>query len=154
MDSVSWESYDHPHEEKSPEWYVIKWIIAGAAALVCIIFGNVLFGVLILVAAGTLSLLASRPVPIKTYTIDARGISINTELFKYSDILSHEFVDRGHDHLLVIDTKKALNPHLLIPIDDEAIDDVRMVFAEHGKDVQAHSRGIPLSHTLMELIGL
>jgi hypothetical protein len=154
MPPITWENYDHPHEEKSPEWYVLKWIIAGAAALVCIIFGNILFGILILVAAGTLSLLAARPVPMKTYTVDERGVTINTELFKYSEVLSHEFVDRGHDHLLVVDTKHALNPHLLISIPDEHIDDVRALFAEHAKDVPTHTRGIPLSHTLMELIGL
>jgi hypothetical protein len=154
MQPITWDGLDHPHEEKTPEWYVLKWIIAVAAALVCFIFGNILLGVLVLVAAGTLSLLASKPIPVKTYTVDERGVQIQSELFRYKDLRSYEFVDRGHDHLLVIDTNHTLNPHLLIPVDDEIVDDVRTAFDEYAKDVPKHERGIPLSHTLMELIGL
>lgn len=154
IDSVTWDGLDHPHEEKTPEWYVMKWIIAITAALVCLIFGNILLALLILVASGTLSLLASRPVPVRTYTVDARGVQISSEKIKFTEMISYEFVDRGHDHLLVVDTKKTLTPHLLVPIPDEYIDEVKEIFETHGSDVKKHERGIPLSHTLMEFVGL
>jgi hypothetical protein len=150
---ITWESYDHPHEEKSAEWYAIVWIAALAAFFVFLIFGNILLGLLCIVATATLTLLASRPVPMSTYTVDDTGLRIGHEHIAYRQMLSYEFVDRGHDHLLVIDTKKALNPHLLVPIDDEMVDEVKAHFAAH-EHLPKHERGIPLSHTVMELIGL
>lgn len=154
MEAVTWDGLDHPHEDKTPEWYVMKWIIAVAAALVAIIFSNILLGVLILVAAGTLSLLAARPTLHRTYTVDEHGVTISEHHTPFTAMHSYEFVDRGHDHLLVIDTKQVLNPHLLIAIPDEHIDDVHTFFTEHAKHLPTHTRGIPLSHTLMELVGL
>jgi hypothetical protein len=154
MDSITWDGLDHPHEDKSPEWFLIKWIISIALALICLIFGNVLLALLTLVASATLSLLTSRPVPMRTYIVDKHGITIGSERVTYKEMLSHEFVDRGHDHLLIIDTKKVLTPHLIIPIPDDHETDVRNIFEAHGTHVKKHERGIPLSHTLMELVGL
>jgi hypothetical protein len=149
-----WDGLDHPHEEKKPEWYVIKWIIAVGASLVALIFGNTLLGILIIVAAGTLSLLASRPHTYKTYVVDEHGLTISEMLVPYSRMHSYEFVDRGHDHLLVIDTKDVLNPHLLIAVPDEHLEEAHALFTQYANGVATHTRGIPLSHTLMEFIGL
>lgn len=154
MIPVSWQEYDHPHEEKSPEWYIVKWIIAVTVALLCIMFGNILLGVLVLVATGTLTLLALRTMPMQIYTVDDTGVYVGNEYIPYDTILSHGFLTGNSTTLLVIGSNTVLHQHILIPVPNDKVPHVRELFNMHAKNPEIEEQEIPLSHTIMEAIGL
>ena len=58
---ISWSAPEHLYVEKHTDWYWTVGIITLALAAVAFIFGQVITGILILVAALALTLHASRP---------------------------------------------------------------------------------------------
>ncbi|MBX9906724.1 hypothetical protein K2X96_02395 [Patescibacteria group bacterium] len=125
---ISWEAPEHHHTEKGSDWYWALGIITIAGAITTIIFGNVLFGVVILLAGLMTALISSRPPRTVTYSISVRGIRIGTELYPYSSLTCFYINEEHHHHLqLLIQTTSFFTPLLVIPMPDEALEDVEEI---------------------------
>src|SRR3989344_8977345 len=85
---IRWSAYEHEHIERSGDWFWALGIIAVSAALTSILFGNVLFAILILVAAFVLNLIARQPPALHDFEISDRGIRVSGELHSYEEILA------------------------------------------------------------------
>ena len=85
---LRWSAYEHEHVERGSDWYWALAIAAIAITITSILFHNLLFGLLILVAAFTLALLANTPPDIARFEISDRGIRINDILHRYDHIIS------------------------------------------------------------------
>ena len=149
---IIWSAYEHEHIERSSDWFWALGIIAVCAALTSIIFGNVLFAILILVAATTLALLAKRPPPFHEFEISERGIRISEEMHSYDEILSF-WVDTESEKepLLLVDTTKFMSPNLIIPIGDINPDAIRAILSERAEEVPMKE---PFFHKVLEFFGL
>jgi hypothetical protein len=150
---LTWEALEHAHVPKENDWYWSLGIITVALACVIFFFGNILFGVLILIAGVTFGILAKKGSPLVTFTIEAAGIRVNNAVYSY-DIFKHfAIVEREFDPpLIVCDTNVFLTPHLYIPLtDDIDVERVREKLAAHIPEVE---RGVPFVHRLTEAIGL
>ncbi len=148
---IIWSAYEHEHIERGSEWFWALGIIALCAALTAILFSNVLFAILILVAAGTLVLLARRPPPFHEFEISDRGVRISEDMHSYNEILSF-WVDTetGEEPLLLIDTTKFMSPNLIIPIGDIDPDSIRALLREHAEEVPMKE---PFAHKVLEFFG-
>ncbi len=86
--TLYWEALEHTHPQRGSDWYWVLGIVAGAGAVAAILFGNVLFAVVILLAAMTLAIFATRGPSMIPYTVGPRGIRIGDELYPYSTLES------------------------------------------------------------------
>ena len=55
-----WEAHEYIFQEKTSDWYWAVGIIAVSLAVLLIIFGNVLFALVVLIGSFTLSIFAAR----------------------------------------------------------------------------------------------
>lgn len=148
---LRWSAYEHEHIERTSEWFWALGIIAACTAFTALLFGNVLFGLLIIIAAGTLGLIASRPPEIHEFEIGERGIRVSDTLHSYDEIISF-FVDTELEKpLLLVDTVKFMSPNLVIPLDGADADEVRSFLKERVREVPMIE---PLSHKILEFFGL
>lgn len=149
---IIWSAYEHEHIQRGSDWFWALGIIALCAALTSILFSNVLFAILILVASGVLILLARRPPPFHEFEISERGIRISEELHSYNEILSF-WVDTENteEPLLLVDTTKFMHPNLIIPIGEIDPDSIRAFLREHAEEVPMQE---PFSHKVLEFFGL
>lgn len=148
---IQWSAYEHEHIERSSDWFWALGIIATCAALTSILFGNVLFALIILIAAATLALLAKRPPPFHEFELSERGIRISEEMHSYDEILSFWVETEADDEpLLLVDTKKPMSPNLIIPIGDVDPDAIRTLLREYAKEVPMKE---PLYHKVIEFFG-
>ena len=116
-----WQAHEYAFEEKSADWYWALGIIAVAAFIACVLFGNVLLGFVVLAAAAAIALQAAKHPRIHRFAIFDHGILIDQNLYPYEHMLHFsvlEYVDPTLPPALSIKTKSILNPHLLIPIED------------------------------------
>ena len=92
---IEWNAPAHHHFDRSPDWYWAVGIISFTAAALAFIFGNVVFGILILV--GTLALvLHTRMIPkINHYQINDRGVVIGDILYPFLTLESF-WIDTLH----------------------------------------------------------
>ncbi len=148
---IHWQAYEHEHVEREADWYWALGVIAICAALTSVLFSNVLFAILILLAAVVIAMIARTPPELHDIELGERGIRIGDTMHKYREIIAF-WVEPDHrdgPHLLV-DTTKVLSPNIIIPLNDTDPDAVRAYLLEHVEEREMHE---PLSHRILEFFG-
>lgn len=116
---LEWRGHQYSFEEKGSDWYWALGILAVAAIIACILFGNLILALVIAAGAGALALEAARPQREHYFAITDRGVVVDQNLYLFTDMLSFnvlEYADESLPPSLSIKTKNFLAPHLLIPI--------------------------------------
>jgi len=132
-----WEANGYIFEEKSSDWYWALGIIAVAAAVASILFGNVILALLIIVASGTLALTNMKRPQQHRFRITDEGVMIDENLYEYEKIVSFsvlEYIDPARPAALSLRTHYLLAPHLLIPIVGHDPVEIYEFFADHVED--------------------
>src|SRR3989338_9304849 len=115
---LRWSAYEHDHIERGSDWYWALGIATVSVAITSILLSDVLFAVLIVLAASTIALLARTPPELARFELSDRGIRVNDTLHRYDEIISFWVEDEHDDRpLLLVDTTKFLSPNLIIPIE-------------------------------------
>lgn len=149
---LNWSAYEHKHVPRGRDWFWALGIIAVSAALTSILFHNILFAVLILVAAGLLGMLANVPPDLVRFELSDRGIRIGDTLHRFEEIISFWVEEEGGEHpLLLVDTTKFMAPNLIIPLENIDPHAVRAYLREHAEEVPMKE---PIAHKILEFFGL
>ena len=148
--SLKWQAPEYIHYKRSNDWFWAVGIITICIAILAFIFGNALFGVLIILSAGILIFYVLRVPEDIMYEINNRGIMINKDLHPYLTIESFWIETRTGDPKIILKSKKALMPYIIIPIHDDSVDTVASVLSQilDEKEMQE-----PSSHKVMEYLG-
>lgn len=150
--TIQWSVYEHEHIERGSDWYWALGILAVCGALTSILFGNILFALVIVLSTVTLGIAARHPPILADIELSDAGVRINHRLHKFEDIISFwvEKNEHGTRPLLLVDTKKWLAPNLIIPIEHVEPALVRAYLKERTKEVRMHE---PVSHKILALFG-
>lgn len=149
---LRWSAYEHEHIEREKNWFWALGIMAVCVALTSALFGNILFGILILVAAATLGILARTPPPLVEFELSDRGIRVGTTMHRYEEIISFWVEDHNVDPpILLVDTTKWMSPNLVIPIEHTDHKAVRAYLQERAEEVPMKE---PVFHKILEFFGL
>jgi hypothetical protein len=150
-DTLTWDTLEHHHGEKSSDWYWIIGVIALSLAVLCIIFGNVLLGIFILLGAITAGIHAAHPPKLIHVELNPRGILVEKTLYRYDHLDSFWIEEHKDPHNIILQSKKFLMPYIIVPINPHIhIDDVRAYLLLHLKEVEHHES---LAHEFMEYLG-
>src|SRR3990167_8815034 len=150
--TLRWSAHEHEHVPRDSNWYWALGILAACVALISVLFGNVLFAILILVAAATLGILATTPPPLIEFELSDRGIRVGGTMHRYEEIISFWVEDHDADPpVLLVDTVKWLSPNLVIPLTDVDPGQVRAFLTERAEEVPMKE---PVWHKVLEFFGL
>lgn len=151
-ENIHWSGYEHEHKEKTADWYWALATIAVSTALISVVLGNVLFGVLILAAAGALAAIASREPKVVEFELTEKGLRTGEVMHAYREIKMFWIEeDRFDEPVLLVDTLRFMTPHLMIPLNDVSPAAVRAYLLK--KRVPEGFLSEPLSHHLLEFLG-
>lgn len=115
--TISWTVITHVHREHSVDWYWSVGVVALVAAGVSVWMGNLLFALIIALAAFSFGMLLWRGPREHSVRIDNRGISIDGTLHPYRSINSF-WVERDPEYpRLYLETTAVVSPHLVLPLD-------------------------------------
>jgi hypothetical protein len=148
---ISWTAPSHLYVEKSSDWYWSVGIIALALAVVSFIFGEIIGGILIIVAAVALVLHASHPAHDMYCEINDRGIIVDKTLYPF---LSLDSFWVPHDEIpskLILKSNKAFMPLIVVylaeEIDPESIREVLLNYIAETEHTE------PLLKKVLERFG-
>lgn len=147
--TLRWSADEHHHVERTSDWFWALGVIAIATSITAIIFSNILFAVLIIVAAATMGLIARTPPRTVEFEISDAGVRVDGFLYEYKKIVSF-WVEKDESPLLLIDTVKFMSPNVIIPIEGIAPESVRERLLPHAKEVEMRE---PLAHKIVEFFG-
>ncbi|MEK9185193.1 MAG: hypothetical protein AAB863_00280 [Patescibacteria group bacterium] len=117
---IAWRAREHHHTEKSVDWYWILGIVAVCGAVLAIYFGNVLFGIFIIVAALALGLFAGRVPNEIDVAITPRGVIMGKFEYPFQNYRSF-WIEDDHMHgpRILLHSRKTLLPLFSIPVSEE-----------------------------------
>jgi len=149
--TIVWRTLEHSYAEKTREWFWAIGIVAGALALAAVILGNILFGVLVVIATVAVFLAALRKPAHIRCELGKNGFVVQGTRYQYTDLFSF-WVDDGRDPpVLHIKTNKTMTPYLNIPVRKE---DAQKIRGFLGRRVSEEEFREPFAHLLAEAFGL
>lgn len=135
---ISWNAPTHIHVEKKTDWYWAVGIITLAIAAVCFIFGEVITGIFVVVAAIALVLHASRPADHVYHEVNDRGIILGQTLYPF---LSLDSFWIPHDELppkILLKSRRLLMPLIVLYIDEIDPEEIREVLLKYIAETEHH----------------
>ena len=148
--TVTWRALEHAHTEKGSDWFWALGIIAISSAVVSLLFQNFLFAILILIGSFTMALLAKKPPRELEFTLTEKGIQIDQSLYPYKMMEAFWLRTEGEEPTLIVDVRKFLTPHLIIPVPPEQAVVIRTYLLEHLKEEELEE---PFGQRLFEMLG-
>ena len=116
---IIWEEYHYLHFEKSSDWKWSVGIVSITISLISFMFGNITFGVLVLVATGALLMHAlERPKKLR-FEINTAGVRIDQEVWSFSSLKSFWIEDNKQYHIpsrILFETDLLTSPILSLPL--------------------------------------
>lgn len=149
---IAWKAMEHSHSEKSSDWFWAVGIISIAGAVLAIFFGNLLFGLIILLAAFNGIMQGHTKPQVVLYEITRSGIKINETLYPYSSLESFWVIDEEINDRILVRSQKLLVPFLVLPFDSTKVnpDEIRDYLLEYLNEEELEE---PLSQIFMERLG-
>jgi hypothetical protein len=151
--ALVWHAYEYTHTERETDWYWAVGIIAVSIALTAIIFGDVLFAIIVLIGLFILATLAKHPPLLTRFEITSHGVRIGEYMHRFEDIASFNVLDE-HEYeenpILIIATKKLMAPFLVIPIRHVTPAEIRAFLKEHTKQAPLQE---PVGHKILQYFG-
>lgn len=148
---LSWNAKEHEHWERSKDWYWGVGITAVTFAVIAFIFGNFLFGVVILLGAGVLAMQAEAEPEDLFIEINPKGIQVNNIIHPYEDLASFWVEDDEFGKpILILKSEKLMMPYIILPIENISPMEVRNFLDQIMVEEKHHE---PLYHKVMEFLG-
>lgn len=147
---ISWAAPEHLYTEKRLDWYWSVGIITLAVAAVAFIFGNVITGIFVIVAAVALVLHASRPPRTLNYEINDRGIVAGDILYPFLTLESFWIPHDETPSKIILKSRKLLMPYIIIYIDEVDPEEVRQVMLTYIAETMHRE---PILKHLLERFG-
>lgn len=149
--SIYWEAPEHKHIEKTNDWYWVLGIVVCAGSVISFIFGNVLFGIVILLAGIATVIVSQHPPHIIPFEVDNRGIRVGNLLYPYATLESF-YLDEENtlNPQLIVKSKKIFAPLLIIPIPEEYAVQIDHII---GSRLPEEFMQEPIAHKILEFFG-
>ena len=148
---VEWDAHIYEHKERSSDWFWAVGIIVVSLAIVSIILGNIIFGILIIIAAFSLSLFINRPPEVIHIIIDENGVTRSNVRYPY-DSLHSFWIDEDHPHKkIILRSKKMMMPLIIVPLgNDSDAEKIRDILIQKMEE-QYYS--LPFVEKVLEYLG-
>jgi hypothetical protein len=147
---LRWSAYEHEHIERGSDWFWALGVIAVSAALTSILFANVLFAILIVIAAITMGLIARHPPELHEFEISDKGVRTGKTMHPYEKILAFWIDEEEGDPRLLIDTTAFMSANLIIPLTDIEPETIREYLRERVEEVPMKEA---TAHKILEFFG-
>ena len=148
---IEWDAHEYEHKERSQDWFWAVGIITVSVAVAAVIFGNIIFGILVLVSVFTLALFINRPPETIHMAVNESGITRGKIHYPYSTLHSY-WLDTDHPHpKIILRSEKMFIPLIVVPlshdIDAEHLDRTLSQFL-----IEKH-HNLPFVELVLEYLG-
>lgn len=148
-----WEAHEYIFQEKSSDWYWAVGIISASAAVISIIFGNILFALLIALAGFALALFAAKEPAFVRFELNKTGVIVGKILYPYGTLESFWVEDNQHHEFqskLFIKSQKMAMPLIVIPLENVDPGEIRDFLLDHLLEEHNHEG---VGQKLLEYLG-
>lgn len=148
---IEWEADEYEERERSADWFWALGAIAFFGIILSFIFGNLLFALIIAIAAFALYTYEKRPPQKMKIRLTPKGIQIGNDLYPYGRV-NYFWLDEKRKGLpmLIISYRRAVFPYLNISIEDVEPALIRLYLRKFAEE-EEHQR--TFAEEISDLLG-
>ena len=148
---IEWDAHEYEHKERSPDWFWAVGILSVSVAIAAVIFGNIIFGILVLISVFALSLFANRPPNTLHVIVDEKGITRGKIRYSYSTLQSF-WIDMEHPHKkIILRSEKLFMPLIIVPLGDNI--NIERLHENLLRFMSEEFHNLPLVERMLEYLG-
>ncbi len=150
-EKIQWSAPEYEHKKNSADWFWAVGIIALSLAITAIIYRNILFAIFIVLGAFTLLLYSARKPQVLYFELNSKGVRIGSVLYPYHTLKSFWLRENNKGVKLILESQKALMPHMSIPLSPEVDADAVHTFLLGHLPEEEQKESV--SEALMDYLG-
>ncbi len=150
FEGIFFETYEYEQRERTADWYWTVAIFTLAICVISLIYGNVLFAVLVFISAFTLLLVAAREPRLVEVEITPRGIRNHLTIYPYRLIESFWVEEETHKNTLLLKSTKNFTHLIPIPLGEADPDIVRDYLSNFLTEEELHES---IGQKILERLG-
>lgn len=148
---IEWDAHEYEHKERSSDWFWAVGIMTFSVAVAAVIFGNIIFGILVLTSVFALALFINRPPETVHVVVDERGITRGKIHYPFESLHSY-WLDTEHPHpKIILRSEKAFIPLIIVPINPDI--DAEKLDATLAQFLPEKYHAMPFVERLLEYLG-
>src|SRR5579872_1600355 len=133
---LTWTAPEYMHTHKTADWYWIVGIVALTLAVISTLFGDMLFGIFIVVGAFTLALYASRPPQFQQIKISEKGVQIQDTFYSYNVLESFWIEEKELHPRILFKSERHIAPYIIVLLGEVPAEEIRDVLSQHLHEVK------------------
>ena len=133
---VTWTTLEYEQPDRHRDWNWYAGLIAVVIAVIAFFYGNIFFGIFIIVAGATVIIYALRPPRHLTIVIKNDGVAINEALIPYANIQQFWLDETDKQDKLLLLVKGTVMPMMILPLQGVTVDTVRDALKVHISEVE------------------
>ncbi len=151
---MGWEIPEFQDYTRGRNWYIIAGIIALLLLIYSVFTANLLFGMIIIIAAVTLVKIDNTKPDIIEFIVTTKGIAVGGKYFEYGDIANFYIVYNPPEiSNIFIEFNNVLRPRISIPLFDQDPIKLRELLMKYIKE-NTEREGEPISEALGKIFKL
>lgn len=152
VDKISWQHHEHPHVEKTSDWFWSVGIVATGSVILFVFFASYLAALIIILFTLISFTVANRPPELIRFEISRKGVRAGNTLYPYSMIESFWVEDTEFKDSIFLKSKKPFNPMIVLPFDSSETDPelIRDFLLDYLNEEELQE---PLYQLIMERLG-
>ncbi len=145
MNTITWKTLEFEKKARHPDWLWTVGLISVLGAVLCFFYGNIFFGIFLIIAGAVVILYALRDPKELTITLNESGITINELALDYKAVTAFWLDESGKEDKLLLLVKGTFVPQLSLPIVGVRAQDIRDLLSKYTKEEEMReSRSIAL----------
>ena len=134
MNSINWKTVEFEKKDRHPDWLWTVGLVSVLGAVLCFFYGNIFFGIFLIIAGAVVILYALRDPKELDVTIDETGVKINEIFFDYKAIPSFWLDESGKEDKLLLLVKGSFVPMLSVNLVGVKAQDIRELLSKFTKE--------------------
>lgn len=131
MQPITWTTLEFEVQSRHRDWNWYTGLVTVIAAVLAFFYGDIFFGIFIVIAGGTVLIYAQRPPRSITITLNDAGIDIHGEFTPYALIRQFWLDETDKQDKLLLLVKGSFIPLLGLPLEGVTADSVREALKDH-----------------------
>lgn len=145
MDRITWKTLEFEEKERHPDWLWTVGLVAALSAIVAFFYGNIFFGIFLLIAGAVVIMYALQKPKELEITLSETGITINELKIEYKAVEGFWLDESGKEDKLLLRVRGSFVPTLSFSLVGVKADDVRTLLLKHAKETELReSRSVAL----------
>lgn len=145
MDIITWKTMEFEKKDRHPDWLWTVGLISVLGAVLCFFYGNIFFGIFLIIAGVVVIMYALQNPKELEVTINESGVQINEIKFDYKAVKAFWLDESGKEDKLLLLVSGSFVPMLSLHLVGVKASDVRELLSKFAKEEEMReSRSIAL----------